>query len=114
MMNNPIELLNKRIDGDLVQFSSEGDTYMYNILKILKKLVRTDHIPDYLIPDINAMIGMYLDECQDMTERYNEVFETMKVYVDRYQDFCYRNDLSATGDNFKKLKEYKSNDAIYG
>lgn len=110
-MVNKIDLLNARIEKDI---EINENPYLKAILNVIKDLVRTTEIPDYHMPDINAKIGIYLDECSFKEADYGFTIETFKSYVDSYQNFCYRNNLDVIGDNFKKLKEYKGDDSIYG
>lgn len=107
------EEFNEFLETDLT-YCKESNKDLYNILFILKELVRTTEIPDEHIIDMNSKIGMYLDEMEyndkdNFIKTYNEFKRRIEVYTIVADNLG----VDVIKLNFTKLKNYSEDDSIW-
>jgi hypothetical protein len=108
-----LEEFNEFLETDLT-YCRGSNKDLYNMLYILKELVRGTEIPDEHIIDMNSKIGMYLDEME-----YNDKDNLRRTFSDfsrRIQVYTIMLDnmgLDVIKLNFTKLKNYSEDDSIW-
>jgi len=108
-MNN-IEVLKNIILDDIDFYKESEDSYMPILLKLLLDLVRETPIPDHHIEDLNAMIGIYIDDSDHFGI---DSLTRLKLYIDKYDRDCLSLGLIVISDNIQKLKKYRGEGSIY-
>lgn len=108
-----IDKLNSIILDDMDYYKANGDTHIHKILEVIIVLVRESETPDYHIPDINAMVGYYLDEAEFYNKDYQKLKDDFFELYKKYMDYCFILNEMVIYNNFEKLKEYNGDDAIF-
>lgn len=108
-----LEEFNEILETDIQDFKSDN-YYLSSMLFVTKELVRETEIPDTHIIDINAKIGMYLDEIEfNDPDEHKKVFAAFSKRIGLYCILLDGMGLDVVRSNYLKLKNYNEDDSIW-
>ena len=106
-----IDKLNGIVLDDIELY--KDNKYIPRMLEVISSLIRTTETPDYHIPDLNAMVGYYLDEAEFFVEDYEYTKKEFFECYDKYIQYAFILNEMVVVQNLEKLKQYDSDDAIF-
>jgi hypothetical protein len=109
-----IEKIKSIVLDDIEYYKINRNDYLPKMLEKVLPMIRQTETPDYHIPDINAMIGCYLDEAEFYQKDFEWTKQEFKNCIDKYIKMAFIFNEEVVMFNIEKLKNYDGDDSIFG